>query len=209
MKNLEKRVLDLEDELRRFKKKEHVDEPSKTEANEKNPGEEKEPSAFTLWKNDFILRTSDNNFWMKVRGNLHFDTKFYGGNSENPTQFDIRRARMDFQGQWYEYISFRVQAELADAPYIRNAWADYKFRDWLHIRAGQMKPPFSTSWWTTDNNVNFLERGANTPLYPYFDRGWWLWGDLFEGSLTWNLSAFTGAGMEIDSKKGLFSRICG
>jgi len=154
------------------------------------------------WKNDFIISTPDENFWMKIRGNLHFDSKFYGRNSDNPSEFDIRRARMDFQGMWYKYIRFRVQAEFADSPYIRNAWADYKFRDWFHIRAGQMKPPFSTAWWTKDNNVNFLERGANTPIYPYFDRGFWLWGNTLKNTLTWNLGAFTGAGMDKDNNKG-------
>ncbi|RLA94162.1 MAG: hypothetical protein DRG25_03075 [Deltaproteobacteria bacterium] len=155
-----------------------------------------------FWKNDFILSTPDESFWMKIRGNLHFDSKFYDGGSKNPTEFDVRRARMDFQGAFYKYIRFRIQAEFADSPYIRNAWADYKFRDWLHLRAGQMKPPFSTAWWTLDNRVNFIERGANTPLYPYFDRGWWLWGDVFNHTLTWNVGAFTGAGMELDEKKG-------
>ena len=65
-----------------------------------------------------------------------------------------------------------------------------------------MKPPFSTSWWTTDNNVNFMERGAGTPMYPYFDRGWWLWGDILKNTITWNISSFSGAGMEKDSPKG-------
>jgi phosphate-selective porin len=139
---------------------------------------------------------------MKIRGNLHFDAKFYGGNSNNPTHFDIRRARFDFQGMWYKYIYFRCQAEFADKPYARNFWADYKFRDWLHLRAGQMKPPFSTSWWTTDNNVHFLERGVSTPITPYFDRGFWIWGDVADNTLTWNLGAFTGAGMDYDYNKG-------
>jgi phosphate-selective porin len=65
-----------------------------------------------------------------------------------------------------------------------------------------MKPPFSTSWWTMDNNVNFLERGSSTPVYPYFDRGFWVWGDVLNNTLTWNLSAWTGAGMELDYPKG-------
>ena len=155
-----------------------------------------------FWKNDFILSTADEEFWMKIRGNLHVDTKFYDSDSNNPTEFDIRRARFDFQGMFYHAIAFRVQAEFADSPYIRNAWVDYRFRPWLHLRGGQMKPPFSTSWWTTDNNVNFMERGAGTPLYPYFDRGWWLWGTLGEDTLTWNMSVWTGAGIEADEKKG-------
>ena len=155
------------------------------------------------WDNDLVLSTPNEEFRMKIRGNLHFDTKFYGSNSANPSpQFDIRRARMDFQGTFFAYLTWRVQAEFADAPYIRNAWVDFKFRDWLHLRGGQMKPPFSTSWWTMDNRVNFMERGAGTPIYPYFDRGWWLWGDLFEKAVTWNVAGFTGAGMDFDYPKG-------
>lgn len=155
------------------------------------------------WKDDFIFSTPDEKFWMKIRGNLHFDTKFYGGQSANPSpQFDLRRARIDFQGSFFTYLTWRVQAEFADSPYIRNAFADIRFREWLHLRGGQMKPPFSTSWWTLDNRVNFLERGASTPIYPYFDRGWWVWGDLFEKAVTWNLGGFTGAGMELDYPKG-------
>lgn len=155
------------------------------------------------WKDDFILSTLNEEFVMQIRGNLHFDTKFYGSNSANPSpQFDIRRARMDFRGSLYSYLTFRVQAELADSPYIRNAWADIKFREWFHLLGGQAKPPFSTSWWTLDNQVNFMERGAGTPVYPYFDRGWWIWGDLFNKAFTWNLSGWTGAGMEDDYPKG-------
>ena len=197
LKALEEKVQALEHELEQVKK-------TSSKAFEGDEMVEKLDAtpAFAFWKNDFFLSTADKQFWMKIRGNLHVDTKFYGNNSNNPTEFDIRRVRMDFQGMWYKYIYFRVQAEFADAPYIRNAWADYKFRDWLHLRGGQMKPPFSTSWWTLDNRVNFLERGASTPLYPYFDRGWWIWGELFDKRLTWNLSAFTGAGMELDDKKG-------
>ncbi len=194
---LENKINSLQKELQQLK-----DSLATQAAEEKIVEKKKATPVLAFWKNDFFLSTPDENFWMKIRGNLHMDTKFYGGNSNNPTEFDIRRARMDFQGMWYKYIYFRVQAEFADSPYIRNAWADYKFKDWLHLRAGQMKPPFSTSWWTLDNRVNFLERGASTPMYPYFDRGWWIWGDLFDKSLTWNLSAFTGAGMDLDSKKG-------
>ncbi len=191
---LEDKIQALEQELQQIK--------DTAEGTEKVAEKKKATPVFAFWKNDFFLSTPDENFWMKIRGNLHCDTKLYGGNSNNPTHFDIRRARFDFQGMWYQYIYFRCQAEFADKPYARNFWADYKFRDWLHLRAGQMKPPFSTSWWTTDNNVHFLERGVSTPISPYFDRGFWVWGDVVDKTLTWNLGAFTGAGMDYDYNKG-------
>ncbi len=196
LNTLEKKIKALENEVQQIK-----DSSTSTQSEELIKKKKATP-VVAFWKNDFYLSTPDENFWMKIRGNLHMDTKFYGGNSGNPTHFDIRRARFDFQGMWYKYIYFRCQAEFADKPYARNFWADYKFADWLHLRVGQMKPPFSTSWWTTDNNVHFLERGAGTPMYTYFDRGWWLWGDVLNNTLTWNLSAFTGAGMDYDYNKG-------
>lgn len=192
--SLEKQVQTMQNELDLLKTSAA---PTKTEFE----GKKVEP-VYGFWKNDLFFSTADENFWMKIRGNLHVDSKAYGGNSNNPAQFDIRRARFDFQGMFYKYIYFRCQAELADNPYARNFWADYKFADALHLRVGQMKPPFATSWWTKDNNVNFLERGAGTPMYPYFDRGWWIWGDVIDKTLTWNLGAFTGAGMEYDYHKG-------
>jgi phosphate-selective porin OprO/OprP len=193
---LEKKIKGLETEIQQIKG------TSTSTQSEELIEKQKATPVVAFWKNDFFLSTPDENFWMKIRGNVHFDTKFYGGNSGNPTHFDIRRARMDFQGEWYKYISFRVQGEFADSPYIRNAFVDFKFADWLHLRAGQMKPPFSTSWWTLDNNVNFIERAASTPMYTYFDRGWWFWGDVLDNTLTWNLGAFTGAGMDYDYNKG-------
>jgi phosphate-selective porin OprO/OprP len=202
LKALEDRIHALEKELQQIK---NEAQQAKGEvqpiAKDTFQGKKVTP-VYAFWENDFYLSTPDENFWMKIRGNLHLDTKFYGGNSGNPTEFDVRRARFDFQGMWYKCIYFRVQNEMADSPYLRNAWVDYKYRDWLHLRAGQMKPPFSTSWWTLDNNVNFLERGANTPLYPYFDRGAWLWGEIFGKTLTWNIGAFTGTGPEKDEQRG-------
>lgn len=197
-KALEERVKMLEMKLK------EMDKATATVQKQEEIVKEKKASpAFAFWKNDFYLETPDGNFSMRIRGNIHFDTKFYGGNSENPSpQFDVRRARIDLQGAFYKYLTFRLQTEFADSPYIRNAWVDYKFRDWLHLRAGQMKPPFSTSWWTLDNNVNFIERGTSTPVYPYFDRGFWVWGDVLNKTLTWNLSAWTGAGLELDTPKG-------
>ncbi|OEU48998.1 MAG: hypothetical protein BA872_03075 [Desulfobacterales bacterium C00003060] len=201
LKALEDKIQALQNELEEVKK-EAVQAKEAAEVTKETFQGKKVTPAYSFWKNDFFLSTEDEEFWMKIRGNLHFDTKFYGGNSANPTAFDIRRVRMDFQGMWYDYIYFRIQAEFADSPYIRNAWVDYKFRDWLHLRGGQMKPPFSTSWWTTDNNVNFMERGGGKPIYSGFDRGWWIWGDVLDNTLAWNISTWTGTGTEKDDPKG-------
>ncbi|MEW6441967.1 MAG: porin [bacterium] len=154
------------------------------------------------YKNGFVISTADEEFVLKIKGNTHLDSRFYGSNSKSPSTFDIRQARLDLQGDLFGFISFRLQPELADNPYIRNAYVEMNFREWLQLRAGQVKPPFSTDWWTQDNNVNFMERGAGTPVYPFLDRGFWLLGSFFGRSVTYNLSVWTGAGIELDSPRG-------
>jgi len=52
-----------------------------------------------FWKNDFILSTPDESFWMKIRGNLHFDSKFYDGGSKNPTEFDVIQRLAPLKGR--------------------------------------------------------------------------------------------------------------
>ncbi len=164
--------------------------------------EEKKIPLVAYYKDDFWLETPDKEFQLRVRGNIHFDTRFFDGESGAPNSFDIRRARYDLQGFLYKYYSFRLQAEMADAPYLRNAWVEVGYVSWLRLRLGQMKPPFSTLWWTLDNRLNFVERATSTPLYPFFDRGFWLWGELFGKTLTWNASVWTGAGLDLDARKG-------
>ena len=97
IKSLEQRLKALEGELQQLKKDTQTKKGSKETFRKKAV----KPS-FTFRKNDYFLCTEDEQFWMKIRGNLHFDSKFYGGNSNNPTEFDVRRVRIDFQGMWYK-----------------------------------------------------------------------------------------------------------
>jgi phosphate-selective porin len=155
------------------------------------------------YQDDFVLESADRAFQLKIRGNIHFDTRIYQGESKgSPHSFDIRRARIDLQGRLFSFLTYRVQAELAGQPYIRNAWLDVRIRSWLRVRIGQMKVPYSSSWLTLDNNVNFVERGASTPIYPFFDRGLKIWGELWRGTLTYNVGVYTGAGIDADASGG-------
>jgi phosphate-selective porin len=155
------------------------------------------------YKDDFILESPEGNFQLKIRGNVHLDLRGYQAEERGaPYSFDMRRGRIDLQGTIHKIFTFRVQPELVGKPYLRNAWVDAGPWPWLHVRAGQMKVPFSTSWVTLDNNVNFVERGSSTPVYPFFDRGVLLWGELWKGRIVYNLGAFTGAGIDVDYGSG-------
>lgn len=155
------------------------------------------------YRDDFILETEDGSFQLRIRGNLHFDTRLYQGEEFGGVQnFDIRRGRIDLRGRIHRRFTFRIQPELAGSPYLRNGWADWEITPGLHVKWGQMKVPFSSSWLTLDNNVNFTERGTAGPIHPFFDRGFLLWGEVAGGLVGYDLGVFTGSGTDRDVSSG-------
>jgi len=167
------------------------------------PAEAAESPLRAYYKDDFTLESPGGDFQLKIRGNVHLDLRAYQADDRgSPHSFDLRRGRIDLQGTIHRWFTFRVQPELVGKPYLRNAWVDAAVRPWLHLRLGQMKVPFSSSWATLDNNLNFVERGTSTPVYPFFDRGLLLWGELWGGAVVYNLGAFTGAGIDVDYGSG-------
>ena len=57
--------------------------------------------------------------------------------------FDIRRARLDINGNFTPYLSYRLMTDFADKPKIMDAYAEIKFNDYLILTAGQFRVPFS------------------------------------------------------------------
>jgi len=155
------------------------------------------------YQDDFILETTNGEFQLRIRGNVHFDARFYQSEYRGaPCSFDIRRARIDLQGRIRDRFAFRLQPEFAGTPYIRNAWVDVRVVPAFHVQLGQMKVPFSTSWATLDNNVNFIERGAANPVFPFFDRGLLLWGEIARGALVYDVGVYNAAGVDLEVPAG-------
>jgi phosphate-selective porin len=155
-----------------------------------------------MYEEGFGLRTKDKKVEVKIAASTQLDGRFYAGDSVSPHSFDIRRARIDFQAKIFSLLSIRIQAAMEDNPYIRNAQADLNLWEALHLRVGQMKVPFSSSWLAFDNQVDFLERATAEPFYPFFDRGAMLWGNLLGQRLSYNIGIFTGVGVDLDQTKG-------
>jgi phosphate-selective porin len=174
------------------------------------PPAEKRPYAIELrygegflpYDEGFLLRTHNKTIELKLAASAQLDGRFYEGSSVAPHSFDIRRARIDFSARLFDRVMIRIQGAFEDTPYIRNAFIDVRFWSVLHLRVGQMKVPFSSTWLAFDNQVDFLERPTAEPLYPFFDRGAMIWGDLFGQRITYNFGVFTGAGVDLDANKG-------
>jgi phosphate-selective porin len=157
---------------------------------------------FTPYDEGFLLRTRDKKIALKLAASAQIDGRFYEGASVAPHSFDIRRARIDFSSKLFDRVMIRIQGAFEDSPYVRNAFVDVRLWSFLHLRVGQMKVPFSATWLSADNQVDFLERGTAEPLYPFFDRGGMIWGDLLGQRVTYNFGVFAGAGVDLDANKG-------
>lgn len=57
--------------------------------------------------------------------------------------FDIRRARIDLNGNFTPYLSYKLMAEFAASPKLLDAYAEIKLNDYFNITMGQFRVPFS------------------------------------------------------------------
>lgn len=69
--------------------------------------------------------------------------RYQYSDADGSNGFDIRRARIDFRGDIVRSFGYRLQAELAGAPRILDAYFEWKPSSYFNVLAGQQKIPFS------------------------------------------------------------------
>ena len=178
---------------------------TKIEKEEAALKEEKKTRVISYYRDGWFLETPDKNFRLNISGVLHFDTRLYEAKGSS-SSIDIRRARYDMRGYLYrgdiEHL-FRLQLEMADQPYLRNAYWMLKFRPELNIQLGQFKIPIGgADFLTEEAHLNFVEYGVDSPVAAFFDRGINIHSFFLDGRVQTNLGVFTGAGTDLDSPAG-------
>ena len=200
--DLQRRIDEMERTLQSLEG--HAKEQDAEEARLKD---EKKQRAIAYYRDGFFIETPDNKFRLQIAGVLHFDTRLFGGGDEaSPTSFDIRRGRYDFRGWFYKgdlEQAFRLQIEMADSPYLRNAYWMFKFHPAFNLQLGQFKAPAGgADWLTEEAQVNFVEYSIQTPVTPFFDRGFNVHSSLLGGRVQANLGLVTGVGADIEVQHG-------
>jgi len=200
VQKLLKKIEDLE------KKQESMEKvTTKIEQEEAKLKEEKKTRAITYWRDGWNIETPDKKFRLNMAGVLHFDTRFFES-GRSATSFDIRRARYDMRGNLYtgdiEHI-FRLQIEMADTPYLRNAYWMFNFMPELKVQVGQFKiPAGGADFLTEEAQVNFIEYATDTPISPHFDRGINIHSSFLGGKIQTNIGVFNGTGTDYDNNPG-------
>ena len=116
------------------------------------------------------LKTRDGAFTTKIGGRLQLDAASYSGRPEMGDGTEVRRAYLTLQGTMYDDWGYRLQYNFAntgsDGKGILDAYIDYKGFDYVDLRVGNFKEPFTLHEATSDNFVTFMERGLLAAFSP-------------------------------------------
>lgn len=199
---LEQKILEIEKQIAAL-----VAVAEKVEPDEAGLDQEQKKRLIAYYRDGFFLATPDERFRLQIGGVLHFDTRVFSGDEQaTPGGFDIRRGRYDFRGTLYgEDVehAFRLQVEMANAPYLRNAYWLFKFAPTFGLQLGQFKPPAGgADWLTEEGHINFIEYSIQPPVTPFFDRGINLHSHFANGRVQTNLAAITGVGSDVEVVQG-------
>lgn len=127
------------------------------------------------------MQTNDSNFKFAINGRIHADAAFESGDkyvtyqdANNNGQFDagekttrvdqtdgteIRRARLEASGIFYNDYRFKSQFDFADnAVAIKDLFVQYTGFDWGTWTIGQSKQPYSFQQMMSSNDMLFMER---------------------------------------------------
>ncbi len=91
------------------------------------------------------------NGYSQIRGQFLFDTT-------KATSFDLRRIRLNLQGNITPKILYRLQLDFAGSPKIVDGYFQYTYKPFLKITVGQYKIPFSLENITSSSLMYSINR---------------------------------------------------
>ena len=149
-------------------------------------------------KDGFQIQSSNKDFVLKIRALIQADSRFYidDNNGNQTNQFLVRRARPILEGTLFGYTSFRLTPDLASnaRTALFDAYLDIAPWTFAKLRAGKFKPPIGLEHLQPDEYLAFAERAFPSLLVPSRDTGLQLFGDFFNGALSYAASFTNGVG---------------
>ena len=149
----------------------------------------------------FFIRSPDGQFSISPYGYLDTDYRAYQGDGAPSDTFLVRRARFGFQGNYGSHFDFALltDANSTTGAIVRDAYLNVRIRPEFQFQAGQFKEPFAQETGIGATNLDFVERGLQSLLYPstvtaFRSPGIALHGDISGGVIQWWAGAFNGRG---------------
>ena len=149
----------------------------------------------------FFIRSADGQFSISPYGYVNTDYRAYKGDGAPPDTFLVRRARFGFQGSYGSHFDFALLTDAAatTGSVVRDVYLNVRIRPEFQFQAGQFKVPFAQETGVGATNLDFVERGFQTMLYPsaasaYRSPGVAIHGDIDGGVVQYWVGAFNGKG---------------
>lgn len=207
--SLEARVKELEATVRQLEQSRPTVIPtteltfpaSATESSKPNPASTTDaPKAKTPvlsgWDNGFILRSPDDDFKLRITGQIQSDYRDYGNHYDavdTPT-FLVRRARLGIDATVLKYYEFRLLPEFGQGnPRIVDSYFNIHYWDEVQFEVGKFKQAFSFEQLIQDRFVPTVERSLIDQLGPARDVGAMIHGQkLFDDRLDYAMTVYGG-----------------
>ncbi len=152
----------------------------------------------------FFIKSPDGQFSISPYGYVDNDYRAYKGDGAPADTFILRRARFGFQGNYGSHFDFALLTDAAatTGSVVRDVYLNVRIRPEFQFQAGQFKVPFAQEAGTGATNLDFVERGFQSILYPsaasaFRSPGIALHGDIYGGILQYWVGAFNGKGYAI------------
>ena len=149
----------------------------------------------------FFIRSPDGQFSISPYGYVDNDYRAYKGDGAPADTFLVRRARFGFQGNYGSHFDFALStdANSTTGAIVRDVYLNIRIRPEFQFQAGQFKEPFAQETGIGATNLDFVERGLQSMLYPcavtaFRCPGITFHGDIDGGVLQYWAGAFNGRG---------------
>jgi phosphate-selective porin OprO and OprP len=154
----------------------------------------------------FFIKSADGQFQIQPYGYVQTDYRSYWGDGSPANTFSVRRGRFGFQGNYGSHYQFGILVDAASTTgsTIRDVYLNAKFNNAFQIQGGQFKEPFAQELNAGITNIDFMDRGLQSALYPsaasaFRSPGITIHGDIKGGEIQYWAGAFNGKGFSINN----------
>ena len=150
----------------------------------------------------FFIKSQDGLFQIQPYGYVQTDYRAYKGDGAPSDTFLVRRARFGFQGNYGAHFQFALltDASSTSGAIVRDVYINANILPALQLQFGQFKTPFAQEVVTGITNIDFVERGLQSLLYPsvataFRSPGAVVHGDIHGGAFQYWAGVFNGKGI--------------
>ena len=174
--------------------------------------EKKKPEPPPGWQaKPFSLENPSAGFKISLKGYVQADFRSYqdwgaedrDGNSSLPPDFEWRRARIGFEGEW-KRLSFEATADPAfdKGDVLKDTWVGLRLTKAIRVRGGYIKLPVSQEFLISPAKIDLIERATFVEsIGPNRD-----WGGLVYGEISrvaeYQAGVFVGDARASDGRAG-------